>query len=138
MSQRKKMDFFFLALNSSSEDKPFVCIESHFCTKAAWVVFRLGSFAVCHPPLSFLHSLSLISCHSNKKIHKTESNLLEFSLLQVQCCCFSPGKATLVFAGTSVGSVLLWDLREQASIHYRLKIGQDEWTFRQPTFSTGG
>ncbi|XP_054478531.1 cytoplasmic dynein 2 intermediate chain 1 isoform X2 [Anoplopoma fimbria] len=55
---------------------------------------------------------------------------------EVQCCCFSPGKATLVFAGTSVGSVLLWDLREHASDHYRLKIGEDEWTFRQPTFST--
>ncbi|XP_074477820.1 cytoplasmic dynein 2 intermediate chain 1 isoform X2 [Sebastes fasciatus] len=55
---------------------------------------------------------------------------------EVQCCCFSPGKAILVFAGTSVGSVLLWDLRERASDHYRLKIGEDEWTFRQPTFST--
>ncbi|XP_037613363.1 cytoplasmic dynein 2 intermediate chain 1 isoform X2 [Sebastes umbrosus] len=55
---------------------------------------------------------------------------------EVQCCCFSPGKAILVFAGTSVGSVLLWDLREHASDHYRLKIGEDEWTFRQPTFST--
>ncbi|XP_068566035.1 cytoplasmic dynein 2 intermediate chain 1 isoform X2 [Cebidichthys violaceus] len=55
---------------------------------------------------------------------------------EVQCCCFSPGKATLVFAGTSVGSVVLWDLREHASDHYRLSIGEDEWTFRQPTFST--
>ncbi|XP_069015470.1 cytoplasmic dynein 2 intermediate chain 1 [Embiotoca jacksoni] len=55
---------------------------------------------------------------------------------EVQCCCFSPGKATLVFAGTSVGSVVLWDLREPASDHHRLKIGEDEWTFRQPTFST--
>ncbi|KAM9337393.1 LOW QUALITY PROTEIN: cytoplasmic dynein 2 intermediate chain 1 [Symphorus nematophorus] len=55
---------------------------------------------------------------------------------EVQCCCFSPGKAILVFAGTSVGSVVLWDLREHASNHYRLKIGEDEWTLRQPTFST--
>ncbi|XP_059182754.1 cytoplasmic dynein 2 intermediate chain 1 isoform X2 [Centropristis striata] len=55
---------------------------------------------------------------------------------EVQCCCFSPGKATLVFAGTSVGSVVLWDLREHAGDHYRLKIGEQEWTFRQPTFST--
>ncbi|XP_075308680.1 cytoplasmic dynein 2 intermediate chain 1 isoform X1 [Odontesthes bonariensis] len=55
---------------------------------------------------------------------------------EVQCCCFSSGKATLVFAGTSVGSVVLWDLREYARNHYRLKIGEDEWTFRQPTFST--
>ncbi|KAG8009524.1 WD repeat-containing protein 60 [Nibea albiflora] len=55
---------------------------------------------------------------------------------EVQCCCFSPGKAILVFAGTSVGSVVLWDLREHSSNHYRLKIGEDEWTLRQPTFST--
>uniref|UniRef100_UPI0037E9570D cytoplasmic dynein 2 intermediate chain 1 n=1 Tax=Semicossyphus pulcher TaxID=241346 RepID=UPI0037E9570D len=55
---------------------------------------------------------------------------------EVQCCCFSPGKAILVFAGTSVGSVLLWDLREHASNHHSMKIGEEEWTFRQPTFST--
>lgn len=42
-----------------------------------------------------------------------------------------------MFAGTSVGSVVLWDLREHSSNHYRLKIGEDEWTLRQPTFSTG-
>ncbi|XP_024136089.1 WD repeat-containing protein 60 [Oryzias melastigma] len=55
---------------------------------------------------------------------------------EVECCCFSPGKAILVFAGTSVGSVVLWDLREHASNHYSLKIGDNEWTIRQPTFST--
>ncbi|XP_076017233.1 cytoplasmic dynein 2 intermediate chain 1 [Genypterus blacodes] len=55
---------------------------------------------------------------------------------EVRCCCFSPGKATLVFAGTSVGSVALWDLRERDGDHYRLKIGDEEWTLRQPTFST--
>ncbi|XP_077410342.1 cytoplasmic dynein 2 intermediate chain 1 isoform X2 [Vanacampus margaritifer] len=55
---------------------------------------------------------------------------------EVQCCCFSPGKATLVFAGTSVGSVALWDLREPDGNHERLKVGVDEWTFRRPTFST--
>ncbi|XP_035981200.1 WD repeat-containing protein 60 [Fundulus heteroclitus] len=55
---------------------------------------------------------------------------------EVQCCCFSPGKSSLVFAGTPVGSVVLWDLREHSSTHYRLKIGEDDWTFRHPTFST--
>lgn len=54
---------------------------------------------------------------------------------EVQCCCFSPGN-TLVFAGTEVGSVVLWDLREYANNHYRLKIDNYEWTFRHPTFST--
>ncbi|XP_049605847.1 cytoplasmic dynein 2 intermediate chain 1 [Syngnathus scovelli] len=55
---------------------------------------------------------------------------------EVQCCCFSPGKATLVFSGTSVGSVALWDLREPDGDHQRLKVGGEEWTFRRPTFST--
>ncbi|KAJ8010225.1 hypothetical protein DPEC_G00072790 [Dallia pectoralis] len=55
---------------------------------------------------------------------------------EVNCCCFSPGKSTLVFAGTSVGSVVLWDLREQASAHYTLRIGENDWTLRHPTFSS--
>ncbi|XP_028288466.1 WD repeat-containing protein 60 [Parambassis ranga] len=55
---------------------------------------------------------------------------------EVQCCCFSPGKAILVFAGTSVGSVVLWDLREPSSNHDHVKIEEDDWTFRHPTFST--
>ncbi|XP_034562784.1 WD repeat-containing protein 60 isoform X2 [Notolabrus celidotus] len=55
---------------------------------------------------------------------------------ELQCCCFSPGKAILVFAGTSVGSVVLWDLREQANNHHSMKIGENEWILRQPTFST--
>ncbi|XP_077480330.1 cytoplasmic dynein 2 intermediate chain 1 isoform X2 [Stigmatopora argus] len=55
---------------------------------------------------------------------------------EVQCCCFSPGKATLVFAGTDIGSVELWDLREPDGNHQRQKVGEDEWTFRRPTFST--
>ncbi|XP_074550066.1 cytoplasmic dynein 2 intermediate chain 1 isoform X2 [Halichoeres trimaculatus] len=55
---------------------------------------------------------------------------------EVLCCCFSPRKASLVFAGTSVGSVVLWDLREQAKSHQCMKIGENDWTLRQPTFST--
>ncbi|KAI1889176.1 hypothetical protein AGOR_G00176380 [Albula goreensis] len=55
---------------------------------------------------------------------------------EVHCCCFSPGKATLVFAGTAVGSVVVWDLREHSSLHQTLKIGDHDWTLRYPTFST--
>ncbi|XP_062377654.1 cytoplasmic dynein 2 intermediate chain 1 isoform X2 [Sardina pilchardus] len=55
---------------------------------------------------------------------------------EVCCCCFSPGKAMLVFAGTTVGSVVLWDLREPSSSHYSLTIGESDWTLRYPTFST--
>ncbi|XP_041922993.1 cytoplasmic dynein 2 intermediate chain 1 isoform X2 [Alosa sapidissima] len=55
---------------------------------------------------------------------------------EVCCCCLSPGKAMLVFAGTSVGSVVLWDLREPSSSHYSLTIGESDWTLRYPTFST--
>ncbi|KAI4897451.1 hypothetical protein NFI96_031538 [Prochilodus magdalenae] len=55
---------------------------------------------------------------------------------EVRCCCFSPGKSTLVFAGTAVGSVVLWDLREHSGFHSSLKVGGEEWTLRHPTFST--
>ncbi|XP_073437714.1 cytoplasmic dynein 2 intermediate chain 1 isoform X2 [Dendrobates tinctorius] len=57
---------------------------------------------------------------------------------EVKCCCFSPGLASLVFAGTSEGSVLVWDLREDLSIHQTMVIEDTNWTFRSPTFSTDG
>ncbi|NXP54253.1 WDR60 protein, partial [Heliornis fulica] len=57
---------------------------------------------------------------------------------EVICCCFSPNKATLVFAGTIDGSLLLWDLREGSRMHPRMTIGESAWTFRVPTFSTDG
>uniref|UniRef100_A0AAY4DF48 WD repeat domain 60 n=1 Tax=Denticeps clupeoides TaxID=299321 RepID=A0AAY4DF48_9TELE len=56
---------------------------------------------------------------------------------EVCCCCFSPGKTTLVIAGTAVGSVVLWDLREPSSLHHKLSVGESEWILRYPTFSTG-
>lgn len=55
---------------------------------------------------------------------------------EVKCCCFSPGKVTLVFAGTAVGSVVVWDLREHSGTHFNLVVGTEEWTLRYPTFST--
>ncbi|XP_072859003.2 cytoplasmic dynein 2 intermediate chain 1 isoform X3 [Pogona vitticeps] len=57
---------------------------------------------------------------------------------QVTCCCFSPSKAILVFAGTIDGSVLVWDLREDSKMHHSLKVNETEWIFRSPTFSTDG
>ncbi|XP_077159291.1 cytoplasmic dynein 2 intermediate chain 1 isoform X2 [Paroedura picta] len=57
---------------------------------------------------------------------------------QVKCCCFSPSKATLVFAGTVDGSVLVWDLREDSRIHHCININETDWAFRSPTFSTDG
>ncbi|XP_058035728.1 cytoplasmic dynein 2 intermediate chain 1 isoform X3 [Ahaetulla prasina] len=57
---------------------------------------------------------------------------------QVTCCCFSPCKATLVFAGTVDGSVLVWDLREDSRMHQCVKVIETDWTFRSPTFSTDG
>ncbi|KAJ6659305.1 hypothetical protein lerEdw1_019176 [Lerista edwardsae] len=57
---------------------------------------------------------------------------------QVTCCCFSPSKATLVFAGTKDGSVLVWDLREESRMHHRVRVDEIDWTFRSPTFSTDG
>ncbi|XP_041099576.1 cytoplasmic dynein 2 intermediate chain 1-like isoform X2 [Polyodon spathula] len=55
---------------------------------------------------------------------------------EIQCCCFSLGKATLVFAGTVDGSVVVWDLREHSTLHYTMRIGNLDWTLRYPTFST--
>ncbi|XP_008934390.1 PREDICTED: WD repeat-containing protein 60, partial [Merops nubicus] len=57
---------------------------------------------------------------------------------EVTCCCFSPNKTTLVFAGTIDGSVLVWDLREDSRMHLHMMMSETDWTFRVPTFSTDG
>ncbi|XP_058390293.1 cytoplasmic dynein 2 intermediate chain 1 isoform X3 [Diceros bicornis minor] len=57
---------------------------------------------------------------------------------KVTCCCFSPLKAFLLFAGTMHGSVVVWDLREDSRIHQYVKLSDCFWTFRTPTFSTDG
>ncbi|XP_075602729.1 cytoplasmic dynein 2 intermediate chain 1 isoform X2 [Balearica regulorum gibbericeps] len=57
---------------------------------------------------------------------------------EVICCCFSPSKTTLVFAGTIDGSLLVWDLREDSRMHPHITIGETAWMFRVPTFSTDG
>ncbi|XP_042332248.1 LOW QUALITY PROTEIN: cytoplasmic dynein 2 intermediate chain 1 [Sceloporus undulatus] len=63
---------------------------------------------------------------------------LLFCESQVTCCCFSPSKAILAFAGTVDGSVLVWDLREDSRMHHSIKVNETNWTFRSPTFSTDG
>ncbi|XP_074123398.1 cytoplasmic dynein 2 intermediate chain 1 isoform X2 [Sminthopsis crassicaudata] len=57
---------------------------------------------------------------------------------KVMCCCFSPFKAILLFAGTIHGSVVLWDLREDSRMHHYVKLRDCIWTFRTATFSTDG
>ncbi|KAF6073034.1 hypothetical protein HJG60_020293 [Phyllostomus discolor] len=57
---------------------------------------------------------------------------------QVTCCCLSPSKAILLFAGTAHGSVLVWDLREDARMHCYVRLSDYCWTFRTATFSTDG
>uniref|UniRef100_A0A8C2QF71 Cytoplasmic dynein 2 intermediate chain 1 n=1 Tax=Cricetulus griseus TaxID=10029 RepID=A0A8C2QF71_CRIGR len=57
---------------------------------------------------------------------------------KVTCCCFSPVKAFLLFAGTEHGSVVLWDLREDSRIHNYVRLSNCLWAFRTPTFSTDG
>ncbi|XP_064494022.1 cytoplasmic dynein 2 intermediate chain 1 isoform X4 [Pseudopipra pipra] len=57
---------------------------------------------------------------------------------EVMCCCFSPSKTTLVFAGTIDGSLLVWDLREDSRMHPHMMMSGTDWTFRVPTFSTDG
>ncbi|EDL33464.1 mCG116234, partial [Mus musculus] len=57
---------------------------------------------------------------------------------KVTCCCFSPLKAFLLFAGTVHGSVVVWDLREDSRIHHYVRLSNCFWAFRTPTFSTDG
>ncbi|XP_055277642.1 cytoplasmic dynein 2 intermediate chain 1 isoform X2 [Moschus berezovskii] len=57
---------------------------------------------------------------------------------KVTCCCFSPVKAFLLFAGTVHGSVVVWDLREDPRIHLHVTLSRRSWTLRTPTFSTDG
>ncbi|XP_076777057.1 cytoplasmic dynein 2 intermediate chain 1 isoform X3 [Arvicanthis niloticus] len=57
---------------------------------------------------------------------------------KVTCCCFSPLKAFLLFAGTVHGSVVVWDLREDSRIHHYVRLSNCLWAFRTPTFSTDG
>nr|XP_055203552.1 cytoplasmic dynein 2 intermediate chain 1 isoform X8 [Gorilla gorilla gorilla] len=57
---------------------------------------------------------------------------------QVTCCCLSPLKAFLLFAGTAHGSVVVWDLREDSRLHYSVTLSDGFWTFRTATFSTDG
>ncbi|XP_030682216.1 WD repeat-containing protein 60 isoform X3 [Nomascus leucogenys] len=57
---------------------------------------------------------------------------------QVTCCCLSPFKAFLLFAGTVHGSVVIWDLREDSRLHHSVKLSDGFWTFRTATFSTDG
>lgn len=57
---------------------------------------------------------------------------------EVTCCCLSPVKAFLLFAGTAHGSVVVWDLREDSRMHRYVKLSDCSWTFRTATFSTDG
>ncbi|EDV27760.1 uncharacterized protein TRIADDRAFT_53780 [Trichoplax adhaerens] len=52
------------------------------------------------------------------------------------CCCMSPQKASLAFAGTMDGAVLVWDLRETSSLHKSFTIDGVDWYLRHPTYST--
>ncbi|KAJ7403272.1 WD repeat domain 60 [Pitangus sulphuratus] len=63
---------------------------------------------------------------------------MDYLKRQVLCCCFSPSKTTLVFAGTIDGSLLVWDLREDSRMHPHVMMSGTDWTFRVPTFSTDG
>lgn len=57
-----------------------------------------------------------------------------------RCCCLSPSKATLAFAGLEDGSLVTWDLRESSMMHSfsRISVGDGGKVLRPPTFSTAG
>ncbi|KAL8618446.1 hypothetical protein ACOMHN_049863 [Nucella lapillus] len=59
-------------------------------------------------------------------------------LSQPTCACFSPSRAALVIAGMHDGSVMLWDLRESASLHRSVFVEDQEITTRFPTYNTAG
>ncbi|CAD5110844.1 DgyrCDS205 [Dimorphilus gyrociliatus] len=52
------------------------------------------------------------------------------------CACFSPNKATLIFAGLSDGSLVVWDLREASNFHKTFKDESVEYVLRGPTYNT--
>ncbi|XP_061183329.1 cytoplasmic dynein 2 intermediate chain 1-like [Saccostrea echinata] len=57
---------------------------------------------------------------------------------QPVCCCFSPYKTTLVFAGMVDGSVCAWDLREPPALHKSIKYENSDHLLRYPTYNTAG
>lgn len=60
------------------------------------------------------------------------------SSFQPKCCCFSPLKPSLVFAGMVDGSVALWDLREATSLHRTTETEDSQYSLRYPTYDTAG
>ena len=60
----------------------------------------------------------------------------------ISACCFSPNKATLVFAGLHDGTICVWDHREDLSDHREVFVRSQfekyniEQTFLSPTFIT--
>ncbi|XP_036284770.1 cytoplasmic dynein 2 intermediate chain 1 isoform X1 [Pipistrellus kuhlii] len=87
----------------------------------------------CAPPLDRRHLLCVWDIwqpSGPQKVLVCES--------QVTCCCLSPFKAFLLFAGTMHGSVIVWDLREDSRMHCYVKLSDCFWTFRTATFSTDG
>ncbi|XP_050392644.1 cytoplasmic dynein 2 intermediate chain 1 [Patella vulgata] len=57
---------------------------------------------------------------------------------QPACCCLSPRKPLLACAGMVDGSIMMWDLREDSSMHQMITIEQQDYIFRYPTYNTAG
>ncbi|KAG2458376.1 WDR60 protein, partial [Polypterus senegalus] len=103
-------------------------------TTEKWTQHPGESSIVCGGPS--INGESSLKSQNKMNIDSQRLSNFLWSASQITCCCFSPVKAALIFAGTSDGSVLLWDLREHFSLHYTTKIGDQDWTLRYPTFST--
>ena len=52
--------------------------------------------------------------------------------------CVSSTSEHFLIAGTSIGSLLLWDLRENSENHPSLQAGEQLYTLREATYSTEG
>lgn len=57
---------------------------------------------------------------------------------QPRCCCFSPYKTSVAFAGMVDGSICAWDLREPPSLHKSVEYDKKEHLLRFPTYNTAG
>ncbi|KAJ8306901.1 hypothetical protein KUTeg_014985 [Tegillarca granosa] len=57
---------------------------------------------------------------------------------QPTCCCFSPYKASVAFAGMVDGSICVWDLREPSSLHRSVNFDDTQHLLRFPTYNTAG
>ncbi|XP_059145329.1 cytoplasmic dynein 2 intermediate chain 1-like isoform X2 [Physella acuta] len=97
---------------------------------------KSGSSSVDNKTKSALEKLSIICVWNISQ--PTYPFRICGSSMKITSVCFSPTKATLVFAGMYDGSVALWDLREPVSLHRNLVVEGEKYLIRFPTYNSAG